>query len=120
MIGIKQPTPYLIQLYKGKKYLLKFMDNIGSYLEFVKRTNNNLRKLKGFEDITTYWARHTWASIAFEAGVSKDVISLALGHSNGVKVTDIYIKYDLSKVDEANRKVIDYIYQSFNQKEKIP
>lgn len=110
-IKIESEAEKLLQLYKGKKYLLKFMDNIGSYLGFVKRTNNNLRKLKGFEDITTYWARHTWASIAFEAGVSKDVISLALGHSNGVKVTDIYIKYDLSKVDEANRKVIDYIKQ---------
>lgn len=40
-------------------------------------------------------------------GVSKDVISMALGHSFGVKVTDVYIDYDMDKVDEANRLVVD-------------
>jgi integrase len=60
-------------------------------------------------ELTSYWARHTWATIAYNIGVSKDIISQALGHSNGVQVTDIYIQYDLEKVDEANRKVIDYI-----------
>lgn len=108
-IKIEPEAMEIVKKYSGKKYLLKFMDHINDYLGFVKRANNNLRKLKGFDNITSYWARHTWASIAFEAGVSKDIISLALGHSNGVKVTDIYIKYDLKMIDEANRKVIDYI-----------
>ena len=35
--------------------------------------------------------------------------SLALGHSFGVRVTDTYINADLSRVDEANRRVIDYV-----------
>ena len=34
---------------------------------------------------------------------------LALGHSFGVRVTDTYINADLSRVDEANRRVIDYV-----------
>ena len=36
-------------------------------------------------------------------------MSLALGHSFGVRVTDTYINADLSRVDEANRRVIDYV-----------
>ena len=55
------------------------------------------------------YARHTWASIAFNIGIQKDVVSLALGHSFGVRVTDTYINADLSRVDEANRRVIDYV-----------
>lgn len=62
-----------------------------------------------FPDITSYWARHTWATIAHKIGISKDVISLALGHEFGCKTTGIYIDYDLEQVDKANRKVIDYI-----------
>jgi hypothetical protein len=50
-----------------------------------------------------------WASIAFNIGIQKDVVSLALGHSFGVRVTDTYINADLSRVDEANRRVIDYV-----------
>ena len=33
----------------------------------------------------------------------------ALGHG-GYSVTDIYIEFDMKKVDEANRKVIDYVW----------
>jgi integrase len=61
------------------------------------------------DDITSYWARHTWATIASQLDIPKDVISRALGHSFGVKTTDIYIKFDDTKIDEANRRVIDYV-----------
>ena len=60
------------------------------------------------EELTTYWARHTWATIASELDIPKDTIAAALGHG-GNSVTDIYIDFDLKKVDEANRKVLDYV-----------
>ena len=61
--------------------------------------------------LTWYWARHTWATIARSLDVPKDIISQALGHSI-TNVTDTYIQYDIKKVDEANRKVIDYVFYS--------
>ena len=61
------------------------------------------------QPITFHWARHTWATIAHKIEISKDVISLALGHEFGCKTTGIYIDYDLEQIDKANRKVIDYI-----------
>lgn len=58
--------------------------------------------------LTLYWARHTWATIASEIGISKDVIAAALGH--GAKtVTDVYISFNRNKIDQANRAVIDYV-----------
>lgn len=59
-------------------------------------------------DITTYWLRHTWATIAAELDIPKDVIALALGHGAS-SVTDIYINPDLRKIDDANRRIIEYI-----------
>ena len=41
-------------------------------------------------------------------GIPKETISRALGHSTST-VTDIYINYNNRSVDEANRKVIDFI-----------
>lgn len=114
----------ILQRYKGEKYLLNCLDRYKDYLDYLHHMNDGLKKLgmeyvegKGYvegtksicPELTSYWARHTWATIAYNIGVSKDVISQALGHSNGVAVTDIYIEYDLEKVDEANRRVIDYI-----------
>lgn len=56
-----------------------------------------------------YWARHTLATIAASLDIPKETISHALGHGNDT-VTDIYIDFDKKKVDEANRKVLDYVF----------
>jgi integrase len=63
-----------------------------------------------FPELTSYWARHTWATIAAELDIPKETIAKALGHSDN-SVTDIYINFDRNKIDEANRKVIDYVFR---------
>ena len=62
-----------------------------------------------FSDISSYYARHSWASIAAEVDVPMDVIGQALGHSTPYTTTDIYVNRRLRKIDEANRCVIDYL-----------
>lgn len=65
---------------------------------------------KVLTDLSTYWSRHTWATIAYEICIPVDIIGQALGHSDkSHSVTFIYIKEDPVKVDEANRRVLDYI-----------
>lgn len=123
-IKIEPEALEILQKYKGDRYLLNMLDRYKDYLDYLHHMNDGLKKLgigyidgKGYVDggkpicgdLTSYWARHTWATLAWRMGISKDIISQALGHSNGVAVTDIYIEYDGEKVDEANRKVIDYI-----------
>ena len=123
-IEIEPEALEILQKYQGSKYLLNCMDRYKDYLNYLHHINHGLKKLgieytngKGYDKntkpicptLSTYYARHTWATLAYGLGVSKDIISQALGHSNGVSVTDIYIEYDRDKVDEANRKVIDYI-----------
>ena len=63
-----------------------------------------------FEELSTYWARHTWATLAYNIGIPVDIIGQALGHSDrSHSVTFTYIDTDVTKVDEANRRVIDLI-----------
>lgn len=97
----------LLEKYKGKERLLSFCEDYASYPSFANSFNHALRTVR--EGLTSYYARYSWASIAFNLGISKDVVSLALGHSFGVRVTDTYINADLSRVDNANRKVIDWV-----------
>ena len=59
--------------------------------------------------MTTYTLRHTWATIAAELYIPKETIAAARGHAQNATVTDIYIDFNRKKVDEANRKVIDYV-----------
>lgn len=73
-----------------------------------KKTDKNNKPQGIWPELTTYWARHTWATIAASLDIPKDTIAAALGHG-GNTVTDIYIDFDQRKVDEANRRVLDYV-----------
>lgn len=59
--------------------------------------------------ISSYTARHTWATLAFHQGVAIGIISRALGHSS-VKVTETYLKpFEDEKIDRANDELIDAV-----------
>ena len=55
------------------------------------------------------WARHTWATIAADIDIPDAVIDRTLGHKSPYPMTDIYVRRNQKKVDEAVRAVIDYI-----------
>lgn len=42
--------------------------------------------------------------------ISIDTISAALGHQYGSRVTAVYINPDQKRVDQANRRVIDWVF----------
>ena len=133
-IKIEPEAKELLSLYAGSgDYLLEAMDHCKHYKSFGREINDFIQTIgpeveviQPSEDlfaetvytkeiqpiipgITTYFARHSWATYAYEIGIPLDVISQALGHSFGNRTTLIYVRYDQSKVDEANRKVIDYL-----------
>lgn len=59
--------------------------------------------------LSTNAARHSWATIAAELEIPIETVSHALGHKIGSPVTAIYVAYNQKKVDEANRRIIDYV-----------
>ena len=67
----------------------------------------------GMEMMSPYWFRHTWATIARnKCGISKDDIDMCLNHTGNNRMADVYIDYDWSIIDRANRKVLDYVFHS--------
>ena len=98
----------IINRYKGEKYILKFCDNRKSYRTFMDKLNKCLKDL--IPGCTSYYARHTVASIAAELDIPMDTIARMLGHNDSTKkITLIYVDFDQKKVDKANRKIINYI-----------
>ena len=56
--------------------------------------------------VSSYTARHTWATLAFHSGQPVGIISQALGHSS-LRVTETYLKpFGNELVDKANRQLI--------------
>lgn len=98
----------IIKRYKGKKHLLNFCDGIKNYRDYLKRMNIFLKKL--IPGCSSYYARHSCASIAAELDIPLDTIARMLGHTDqSRKVTLIYVDFNRAKIDEANRKVIDFV-----------
>lgn len=106
-IKVEKEAKAIIDKYRGKKNLLNVTDDCKNYRSFALRLNHNLSEL--VPGLTSYWARHSWATIAASLDIPEDTIALALGHSSAHTTTSIYIQRDRRKVDEANRKVIDLV-----------
>ena len=122
-IKVEPEAMEIIEKYRGVSGLLCIADRWSDSRNFRHQMNAAIKRIgkaqgKGVKDregdapfahLTSYWMRHTWASIARSIGVSKDDISLCLGHGDGNPVTSVYIKEDLGAVDLANRRVIDWV-----------
>jgi integrase len=70
----------------------------------VNKKMTSIGKALKIGHITSYWARHSWASISRRAGVSTYGISKGLGHKN-LSTTEIYLDSlsDEEIVENANK-----------------
>lgn len=81
--------------------------------QWIKTTNKYLKRLGKqceVDNLTTYVARHTWATTAKRLGYSNELIAECLGHEYGNKITNIYLdSFDQGLIDEVNEKVISVV-----------
>lgn len=98
-------SPYLLPILtkEGREGYRQYQSSLRSY-------NNRLRALSKIlglrENLTSYVARHSWATAAYREGIPVAVISECLGHSSE-KVTYNYLASFANRtLRRANRKVI--------------
>ena len=103
-----EDSPYLFSL-----IACPGIDEERQYQNRIHLINHHLKKL-GKElglsaKLTSYVARHSWASIAKSQNVPVAAISEAMGHTSE-RTTRIYLKwFDNTLVDSANQKVLSVI-----------
>lgn len=111
-IGIQPEAECLISERQGDKYLLNLAETYCSYdtfYYFVEKRIKTLGGMIGCPDLSLYWARYSWATYASKIDIPDYIISKALGHADSTLAQKKYISFDWTKVDKANRRVIDYI-----------
>ena len=110
-IRVEPECQELLDKYKGEKYLLNILDTYSSTHNWTSKVDNELKTIcegLGIPPISVYWCRHSWATIAAELDIPDRTISESMGHSPKT-VTNIYINFDRGKIDQANRKVMDFV-----------
>ena len=133
-IKVEPEAAELIEKYRGGKFLVNFGESVSSYHTFVGKCNKGLKTIgtktkvlnpkwkpgngkhkyhvayiPDFPELSIYWARHTWSTTAYSLDVTDEAIAASLGHGHGNRITAIYIDKSIAKVDEANRRVIDWV-----------
>lgn len=133
-IKVEPEAAELIEKYRGTKRLVSFGEDLLNYHNFVGKCDKGLKcvgkkvkvpnekwkpgsgrhKLRtsyipAFPGLSIYWARHSWATLAYSLDMTDEVIAASLGHGHGNRITAIYIDKSIARIDEANRKVIDWV-----------
>lgn len=131
-IGWEPPMQSIIDEYAhlttGSPYLLPIITKPDGterrqYEKMEHNINRNLKKIgymAGLQiPLTTYVARHTWASTMRDMGCDLSIVSTGLGHEN-LKTTQIYLStIDTAAVTKANRKMIGMIIKQKENKRKV-
>lgn len=117
-IKIEKPMKELFEKYWNDTsvYLLDIIRREGKERADIKaatfRVNKALHeigRIVGVDNLTTYVARHSWASACRASNIPISVISEGMGHDSE-ETTRIYLaQLDTSVVDKANRKIISQV-----------
>ena len=137
-IKIEPEAWAIIKKYEGVEYLIEVMDSRKDYRAFCKHWNMALKTI-GFDKpvekkarngnkyvgvehegiipyITIYYSRTCFGTYLYNIlDVPMDTISQAMGHKSGLKVTNFYVKRDTSRVDKANRELIDRVTKDMTE-----
>lgn len=118
-VAITEPLQKLItKYYTDDTYVLPFINQgdqetiykryLATYGTLYRSLNLLKKRLRLSTPLTTYVARHSWATIAKEQGASTSIISEGLGHTSE-KTTSIYLKeFDRSVIDKINEKIVSF------------
>lgn len=107
--GTDYVFPILYKVKNGKTLPIDYNTALNSYNRDLK----HLSKVAGIKtSLTSYVARHSWASYAYAQNVSLSVISKALGHSNP-RTTLVYVnELTDDRVARENKKLLKGIFRT--------
>lgn len=101
-------------------YLFPYINKVGAaayrqYQNALRRFNSDL-KLLGKQvgvgtSLSSYCARHSWATIANYCNYQQELISNAMGHSS-VKVTEIYFRpHTDERIGRMNHEILTHVFR---------
>lgn len=107
----------LVEKYRGKERVFNFSERFSSMGDLNRSINIGLKEIGkeiGIDNLQFYSARHSMASIAAnEAGIDRWTVNLMLNHTDqSMRVTELYIKRDFTPINEANVKLMNYVFHT--------
>lgn len=99
------PNAYIFPILKGKETELEKDNRCTAFVTLINLYTKKLGRLLGIGDITTYTARHSFATVLKRSGANIAYISESLGHSN-LKITENYLASFEREEREQNARLL--------------
>lgn len=114
----------IIEKYRGKERVFNFYRRFSSMGDLNRAINIGLKEIGreiGIDNLQYYAARHSMATIAInKVGINKYIVNDMLCHTDiSMKITDLYIKKDFTPINDANFKLLEYVFQCYNKMSKV-
>lgn len=101
----KRPANFIFSILEKGLSPMEERKTINQKIKIVNKWLKRICEANELPPITTYWARHSYASLLKQSGQSVELIREMLGHSD-IKTTESYLKrFDLAKKREANESI---------------
>mgnify|MGYP003288542252 CR=1 FL=1 len=123
-VKIEPEALNILNKYRGVNFLLDVCDTWSNPTDYLRKMDKGLKKIGPMQrvglggkkiytpllpQLSSYYARHTFASLAAQLHIPIEITSESLGHKIGSPTTAIYVHYLREQVDDATRKIIDFI-----------
>lgn len=114
VMNMDSSSPYLFSLIRSGEGMEAAYKEYQLALRSFNYQLMFLKQMLGLtSNLSSYTARHTWATMAYYCEIHPGIISEAMGHSS-ITVTETYLKpFKNKKIDEANIRIISSLRSEF-------
>jgi len=100
----KVPEQYIFPLLSSSTSQERIMPIVKNFTRFINQHIKLLAKANNLpEEISTYWARHTFATLAIQGGANMEFVKEAFGHQNITTTQNYFAGFE----DEAKKSIVE-------------
>jgi integrase/recombinase XerD len=104
-----KPDDYIFGIINKSQSAEEQHDKIKNFIRYVNQHILKLAKANGIDEkLSTYWARHSFATNAIIEGASMEFVSEALQHSNLNTTRGYFAGFENDKKKEISTKLMDF------------
>jgi len=108
----KAPEDYVFPIFEHSMTEEEKVKKCDNFTRYINKYMRRLAKMADIdEDLTTYYARHSFTTISVQSGASLEFIQESLGHRNITTTQGYFAGFDLAKKIENAKSLSDFLLQ---------
>jgi integrase/recombinase XerD len=105
----RKPDDYIFPILSPKATPKEKLRQLSNFIRLVNQHFQNFAKSVGInENISTYWARHSFATNAIRSGASMEFVSEALSHSSLNTTKNYFAGFESEAKKEFSKKMMEF------------